>query len=159
MKQHLLPLATVVTPNIFEATQLAGMDSITSLADAKAAAKIIHSLEAKNVVIKCRDGFGQPLDTPVSENISGAIESIEQSMDLIFDGEDFVEVWGPHINTIWNHGAGCTFSACVTAELAKGNTLINAVKTAKMLMTEALRESFPLNAYAGPVNHKAFALK
>ena len=63
------------------------------------------------------------------------------------------------IDTKWNHGAGCTFSASITAEIAKGATVSEAVKTTKELISNALKDSFPLNNFAGPINHKKFALK
>ena len=136
MKEHLLPYATVVTPNDFEAAQLAGMEAIKSLDDAKEAAKKIHSLGAKNVVIKCREGFGNGV-----------------AIDLIYDGTDFTPVGSQRVETTWTHGAGCTYSACITAELAKGKSVKEAVMIAKTLITNALEGSFALNQYAGPVDH------
>ena len=142
MKNHLLPYATVVTPNLFEAAQLAGMEKIDTLEEAKEAAKKICDLGAKNVVIKGRKFFAG-----------------EKSIDFLYDGKDFEFFESEKIDTEWNHGAGCTFSASITAELAKGSTVSEAVSTTKKLITEALKQSFKLNDYTGPLNHKAFALK
>lgn len=136
MRQYLLPHATLVTPNDFEATQLAGMDRIETLEDAKEAAKKIQALGPKQVVIKCREGFGNGI-----------------SLDLLYDGKDFTPIGSQRINTIWTHGAGCTYSACITAELAKGKSVKEAVMTAKTLITNALEHSFALNQFAGPVDH------
>lgn len=136
MRQYLLPHATLVTPNDFEAAQLAGMDAINSIEDAKEAAKKIHALGANNVVIKCREGFGEGM-----------------AVDLLYDGKNFTALESQHINTNWTHGAGCTYSACITAELAKGKSIKEAITTAKTLITNALEHSFPLNQFAGPVDH------
>ena len=142
MKKHLLPYATVVTPNLFEAAQLSGIETINSLDDAKKAAIKIYELGAKNVVIKGRKFFAG-----------------NKSVDFIFDGRGFEFFESEKVDTIWNHGAGCTFSACITAELAKGATVSEAVATTKELITKALKQSFKLNEFTGPLNHKAFALK
>ena len=142
MKKYLLPYATVVTPNLFEAAQLAGMETIKTIDEAKEAAKKIHALGAKNVVIKGRTFFAG-----------------ENSVDLLYDGKDFEFFESKKIDTKWNHGAGCTFSASITAEIAKGATVSEAVKTTKELISNALKDSFPLNNFAGPINHKKFALK
>ena len=142
MKNHLLPYATVVTPNLFEAAQLAGMDKIDTLEEAKEAAKKICDLGTKNVVIKGRKFFPG-----------------EKSIDFLYNGKDFEFFESEKIDTEWNHGAGCTFSASITAELAKGATVNEAIATTKKLITEALKHSFKLNDYTGPLNHKAFSVK
>ena len=72
MKNHLLPYATVVTPNLFEAAQLSGMEKIDTLEEAKEAAKKICDLGAKNVVIKGRKFFAG-----------------EKSIDFLYNGKDF----------------------------------------------------------------------
>ena len=141
MKKYLLPYATVVTPNLFEAAQLAGMETIKTIDEAKEAAKKIHELGAKYVVIKGRTFFAG-----------------ENSVDLLYDGKDFEFFESKKIDTKWN-GAGCTFSASITAEIAKGATVSKAVKTTKKLISDALKDSFSLNNFAGPINHKKFALK
>ena len=104
--------------------------------------KKICDLGAKNVVIKGRKFFAG-----------------EKSIDFLYDGKDFEFFESEKIDTEWNHGAGCTFSASITAELANGSTVSEAVSTTKKLITEALKQSFKLNDYTGPLNHKAFALK
>ena len=136
MRKYLLPHASVVTPNDFEAAQLAGMEGLHNLDDAKEAAKRIHELGAQNVVIKIREGFGNGV-----------------ALDLIYDGKDFTPMGSQRVDTHWTHGAGCTYSAIITAELAKGKTVKEAVMIAKTLITKALEHAFPLNQYAGPVDH------
>ena len=83
----------------------------------------------------------------------------ENSVNLLCDGKDFKFFESKKIDTKWNHGAGCTFSASITAEIAKGETVSKAVKTTKELISSALKDSFPLNNFAGPINYKKFSLK
>jgi len=142
MKKCLLPYATVVTPNLFEAAELAGMERIDTIEEAKKAAEKIRDLGVKNVVIKGRKFF-----------------TGDKSLDILYDGNNFEFFESEKIDTEWNHGAGCTFSASITAEIAKGATVSQAVATTKKLIAEALKQSFKLNDYTGPLNHKAFALK
>ncbi len=139
MIEALLPVAEVVTPNAFEAAQLAGMDELRSAADCEAAAKAIHARGAKNVIIKA---------TRIFEN---------ETADLLYDGENFTWIRDARMENVWNHGAGCTFSACVTAELSKGATVAEAFQTAHRFVKAALEESFPFNQFTGPVYHKALA--
>ncbi len=139
MIKHLLPQAMVVTPNTFEAAQLAGMPELNSRDDLQDAARRIHGHGVANVVIKAARIFP------------------DQAVNLFFDGQNFTWFEFPRLPTSWTHGAGCTFSACVTAELAKHGDVLAAVKTAGEFVHAALLESFPLNRHAGPVYHKAMA--
>ncbi|PYZ93023.1 bifunctional hydroxymethylpyrimidine kinase/phosphomethylpyrimidine kinase [Salipaludibacillus keqinensis] len=139
MKELLVPKATVVTPNLFEAWQLSGVGPIKTVEQMKEAAVKILELGAKNVLIK----GGSKLDH-------------EKAVDLLYDGENFELLESERIETPYLHGAGCTYSAAITAELAKGRTVNEAVHTAKAFITEAIRESFKLNEYVGPTDHGAF---
>lgn len=141
MRQSLLPLAEVVTPNTFEAAQLAGMDDIKTKDDIFEAAARIHKYGAKNVLIKAARIFP------------------DKALDVLFDGSTYTVVENPKLNTTWTHGAGCSFSACVTAELAKGATVAQAAATATAFVNAGLVESFPLNRFVGPIYHKALAKK
>jgi len=110
MIQYLLPLALVTTPNLFEAGQLAGMKTPKNIEEMKEAAEKIHALGAKNVVIK----GGRSLGT-------------EKAIDLFFDGDKFYALETDPIETNYNHGAGCTFAASITANLANGLSVQEAV--------------------------------
>ena len=81
------------------------------------------------------------------------------AIDVLYDGSNFDVIETEKIDTPYTHGAGCSFAACMTAELAKGATVKEALETTKTLITEALRQSFKLGEFVGPLNHKAFALK
>ncbi|HDR7760338.1 pyridoxine/pyridoxal/pyridoxamine kinase [Bacillus cereus] len=138
LRDVLVPKALVVTPNLFEAYQLSGV-KINSLEDMKEAAKKIHALGAKYVLIK----GGSKLGT-------------ETAIDVLYDGETFDLLESEKIDTTNTHGAGCTYSAAITAELAKGKPVKEAVKTAKEFITAAIRYSFKINEYVGPTHHGAY---
>jgi pyridoxine kinase len=137
IREKLAPLATIITPNIFEAKQLSGV-AIQTLDDVKAAARAIYALGPKNVLIK----GGAKLGTPTA-------------VDVLYDGKDFTIFESTKIETQYTHGAGCTFAAAITAGLAKGLPVKEAVRHAKDFITAAIRQSFPLNAYVGPTWHAA----
>jgi len=139
MITYLMPLADIVTPNTFEAAQLAGMDDLKTEEELLTAAKKIHDTGAKNVVIKAARIFDG------------------QAVDLLFDGKDATWWRAPKVATTWTHGAGCSFSACVTAEFTKGASVRDAVETANRFVRAGLEESFPLNAFVGPIYHKALS--
>ena len=109
---------------------------------AKEAAKKIYDFGVKNVVIKGGKSFSK-----------------NSAIDVLYDGSNFDVIETEKIDTPYTHGAGCSFAACMTAELAKGATVKEALETTKTLITEALRQSFKLGEFVGPLNHKAFALK
>lgn len=141
LRDILVPKATVVTPNLFEAAQLAGTVPIRTLDDMKQAAAVIQELGARYVLVKGGSKIGLPT-----------------SIDLLYDGKDFEVLEADLIDTTFTHGAGCTYSAAVAAELAKGHGVIESIHTAKRFITEAIRHSFRLNQYVGPVRHNALRL-
>ncbi|MED4128225.1 MULTISPECIES: pyridoxine/pyridoxal/pyridoxamine kinase [Shouchella] len=138
LRDVLVPKAFVVTPNLFEATQLSGV-AISSLEDMKTAAKAIHGLGAKHVVIK----GGSKLES-------------NQAVDVWYDGEDFHLLESDEINTTYTHGAGCTFAAAIAASLAKGHDVKEAIYTAKAFVTAAIKHGSRLNDYVGSVAHGAY---
>lgn len=139
MRDILVGKATVVTPNLFEAGQLSKLGALKTVEDMKNAAVKIKELGPKYVLIK----GGNKLEH-------------EKAIDLFYDGRSFEILEGERIQTTYTHGAGCTYSAAITAELAKGRPVLEAVKTAKEFITAAIRESFPLNQFVGPTNHAAY---
>ena len=138
MIEHLLPYATVVTPNLFEAGQLAGTSTPKTLDEMKAAALEIHKRGAKNVVIK-----------------GGKALQSEQAVDLFFDGTTFKLLASDKVANSYNHGAGCTFAASVCANLANGMTVEEAVIEAKEFVSAAIANGWALNDFVGPVMHGA----
>lgn len=138
MIRYLLPKAEIVTPNLFEAGQLAGVKTPKTIDDMKLAAQKIHELGARNVVIK----GGKQLDHPAA-------------VDLFFDGKTFTLLEAEKVKTSYNHGAGCTFAAAITANLANGLAIKDAVVEAKKFVTAAITHGWKLNDYVGPVMHGA----
>ncbi|MDF2653338.1 MAG: thiD [Paenibacillus sp.] len=138
LKQYLLPLTLMVTPNIPEAECLINR-SILSSTDKREAAKRLHDLGVKYVVLK-----------------GGHDDHSTESVDLLFDGKNFTEYRSKRIPTKNTHGTGCTFSAAITAELAKGETVYEAVKIAKDFIQAAIENELKIGGGHGPTNHGAY---
>jgi len=134
--EKLLPLANVVTPNLFEAGQLSGIKEISSIEQMREAAKIIAEKGAANVFVK--GGSKLPDAT--------------EAVDLLYDGKNFELIKAPLIKTNWVHGAGCTVSAAIAAGLARGLSVYDAVVLAKKFISQSLNGSFALNKWVGPGN-------
>ncbi len=138
MIQYLIPNALVTTPNLFEAGQLAGTGTPKTIDELKTAAEKIHALGAKNVVIK----GGRALQT-------------DKAADLFYDGEKFYLLETEKVDTTYNHGAGCTFAASVTSNLANGLSIKEAVFEAKEFVAAGIKHGWKLNEFVGPVYHGA----
>ncbi len=136
LRELLLPIAYVVTPNIPEAEVLVGRP-IRTVHEMREAAKRIEDLGAKRVVIK-----GGHLDG-------------ESAVDVIYDGTGFEELRATRIDTPNTHGTGCTFSAALTAWLARGATFFDAVNQAKGFINAAIEDAIQLGHGHGPTNHWA----
>jgi len=141
VERKLLPLAKIVTPNLFEAEQLSGIKEIKTLQQMKEAAKIIHGKGARNVFIK----GGAKLKGAVAADAAKAV-------DIFFNGDGFELLEEDLVNTTWTHGAGCTTSAAIAAGLARGLPLRDAVVLAKKFITASLKAGFALNKWVGPGN-------
>ncbi len=135
LRERLVPLAVVITPNVPEAEVLADT-KIESAEDAREAARRIHEMGAQNVVIK----GGHAAWTPAA-------------VDLFFDGESFHEFEAPRVDTNSTHGTGCTFASAIAASLAKGSSPREAVAMAKAYVTRALQQAYPVGHGHGPVHH------
>jgi len=138
LKQYLLPLAQVITPNIPEAEVLTGM-SIRTLEDKQEAAKRLYGLGVKHVVVK-----------------GGHDEDRDVSVDYLYDGREFTSFASPRVPTKNTHGTGCTFSAAVTAELAQGFSVYEAVSKAKHFIQAAIEDQLLIGQGHGPTNHWAY---
>ncbi|AMA72434.1 bifunctional hydroxymethylpyrimidine kinase/phosphomethylpyrimidine kinase [Aneurinibacillus thermoaerophilus] len=138
VKEHLLPLATVVTPNLPEAKVLTGMEKIETKEEMKEAAKLLHDWGAQHVVIK----GGHGTDDIVT--------------DLLYDGREFVELSAERFHTQHTHGTGCTFAAAIAAGLASGKNVREAVKQAKVFITAAISHPLGIGHGHGPTNHWAY---
>jgi hydroxymethylpyrimidine kinase/phosphomethylpyrimidine kinase len=135
LKNRLVPLSLLVTPNISETKVLAAME-ILSLDDMIEAGRIICGMGAKNVLIK-----------------GGHLQG--EAVDVLFDGEKDTKYSAPRIVTKNTHGTGCTLSSAIAAEIAKGSPLPEAVKSAKEYVTRAIKSSLEIGIGHGPLNHWA----
>ncbi len=138
MRERLIRVAALVTPNVPEAEALTGL-SIRSVDDMRRAAARLHGMGARAVLIK-----------------GGHLEGGE-AVDLLSDGAGFREFAAVRLESRHTHGTGCTFSAAITACLARGMGLTEAVERAKRFIHEAIRTSPGLGRGCGPVNHHAEA--
>ncbi len=137
LKTRLMPCAFLVTPNLEEASMLAGMD-VHDVASMRAAARKILELGPQAVLVKGGHLAGDAIDV------------------LLYKGE-WTEFTAPRVETRHTHGTGCTYSAAITASLAAGDDLPTAVRNAKRYITEAIRTNPGLGRGSGPVNHHAAA--
>lgn len=131
--EKLIPLATLITPNLPEAEELLGREILT-IEDMKKAAIDIKKMGAKNVLIK-----------------GGHLE--REATDLLYDGENFILFEQDRINTKHTHGTGCTLSSAITASLSKGMNIPDAVKSGKEYITGAIKNGFELGKGVGPTHH------
>ena len=134
LRDLLLPIAAVVTPNAPEASVLAGLD-VVDARTAREAARRIHALGPRLVIVK-------------GGHLGG-----DRSEDVVFDGTDFEVLSAPRIDTPHTHGTGCTFSAAIAAGLARGASPLDAARAAKAFLHGAIEHAEPLGAGRGPVNH------
>lgn len=139
LKTLLLPLADIITPNIPEAEHLTEL-KITDATSVQHAATQLQKLGVTTVVIK--GGHGHDAE----------------STDWVFTPAGNFKLSSTRINTPHTHGTGCTFSACIAAELAKGNEVEAAIRTAKDFITAAISYPLGIGHGHGPTNHWAYRL-
>ena len=134
LKTALIPLATVITPNVYEAELLAQQD-IQNTEDAQSAAKAIAELGCQAVLVKGGHLIG------------------DKAIDVLYcDGKwSFFEA--ERVETENTHGTGCTYSAAIATQLAHGKDLSNAIHTAKAYITGAIQHALDLGRGHGPTNH------
>jgi hydroxymethylpyrimidine/phosphomethylpyrimidine kinase len=133
LRRWILPLATIVTPNLHEAGELAGL-RVESRADMERAAEAILRLGPRAVLVK-----------------GGHLEA-DRADDLLAWGDDQEWIEGERIDTPHTHGTGCVLSAAIAAHLARAIDLREAVRAGKAFVTEAIRAALPLGQGIGPVN-------
>ena len=129
-RRFLLPLALVITPNIEEAEMFSGR-TIRTAGEMEEAALGIHAMGARHVLVK-----------------GGHMEG--DATDVFFDGKDFLHLRQERIATQDSHGTGCVLSAAITAHLAAGRTVAEAVQLGKAFVTEAIRNGLRIGRGQGP---------
>jgi len=133
LKEHLIPLAYLITPNIPEAEVLTGL-KIETVEDMINASKKLIKLGCKNVLLK-----GGHLEGP--------------AVDILYDGNNIKKFKLDRIQSNNNHGTGCALSSAICANLAKGLDLETAVKKGKSYVYESIKEGFPIGKGVGALNH------
>lgn len=137
IRVHLFPLCTLVTPNVPEAEVLTGF-TIRTVADMVRAGRELQQLGAENVLVK-----------------GGHMEG-ERALDVLVTPEEVLLFHSPRIDTKETHGTGCTYSAAITANLAKGMDLTSAIHAGKAFVHAAIAHPLHLGGGHGPTNHHAF---
>ena len=125
LKEELLPIATMITPNISEASELLDGMQIDSVASMKAASKKLHAFGPRYVLIK----GGHCMDSDAN------------ATDILYDGHQFVEYSKVFLDATNNHGTGCALSSAIASYIAKGETVIDAVAHAKQFVWRAMEKS------------------
>ncbi|WP_280271523.1 bifunctional hydroxymethylpyrimidine kinase/phosphomethylpyrimidine kinase [Nocardia wallacei] len=134
LRHTLIPLATVVTPNLDEVRLLTGIE-VTDDRTARKAAEALHALGPRWALVK-----------------GGHLRSSDFSTDLLFDGERFHELSAPRIDTGDDHGGGDTLAAATACALAHGYEVPEAIAFAKEWTTRCLKAAYPLGTGHGPVS-------
>jgi len=134
LTRELLPLAALVTPNLPEAEVLAGIP-VRTLEDQREAARRIVALGVRAVVVK------------------GGHAASNDIVDLLFDGQTFTEFRTERVPGTSTHGTGCTFSAAITAQLALGRGIQEAIPLAQAYVAKAMRNAPGLGHGHGPMGH------
>ncbi len=134
LRHLILPLATLVTPNLAETGELAGF-SVKSKDDMREAARLILALGPGAVLVK-----------------GGHLEGPADAEDLFVDATREEWIAAERIDTPNTHGTGCTLSAAIAAHLAMGDELLDAVRAGKVFVTEAIRHSLAIGHGIGPVD-------
>ena len=134
--EKLLPLAFIVTPNVYEAELISGLQ-IKNMEDARKAAKVIHGKGPEFVLLK-----------------GGHLQNKEEAVDILFQGKAFSYFKSARIETKNTHGTGCTFSAAITACLAKGMNVQDSIEAAKDYITRVIQNAPDnIGKGSGPLYH------
>lgn len=137
LKDRLLPLADILTPNLPEAARLLGVPPVESERAMHEQAEALHKLGPKAVLVKGGHGTG------------------DEALDIFFDGEHRARFTALRISTKNTHGSGCTLSSAIAAKLAHGLDIESAVREAKVYLTNAIATADALGVGhgAGPLHH------
>ncbi|MFE8700215.1 bifunctional hydroxymethylpyrimidine kinase/phosphomethylpyrimidine kinase [Cytobacillus sp. FJAT-54145] len=133
LKEDLIPIATIVTPNLPEAEAILGR-KILCEEDMKEACQQLNELGPKYVLLKGGHLEGDPVD-------------------VLYDGTEFHHFYQERILTKNTHGTGCTLSSAIAAHLAKGNSVVDSVHLAKEYITGAIQHSISIGQGHGPTHH------
>ncbi|QNS03895.1 bifunctional hydroxymethylpyrimidine kinase/phosphomethylpyrimidine kinase [Streptomyces xanthii] len=147
VRTQLLPTATVATPNLDEVAQLTGIH-VESEDGMRRAADAVLAYGPRWVVIK-----GGHLGHEASSSGTGLAGGSDEAVDLLTDGAQEHWLRAPRLDNRHTHGTGCTLASAIAAQLAKGQSVPEAVRAAKEYVTGAIAAGFPLGGGIGPVDH------
>lgn len=133
LKEILIPLADVLTPNIPEAEVLTGQ-TIQTCEEMEEAAKTIAAMGARAVLVK-------------------GGHRVTDATDILYDGQRFYHFKGKRVQSTSTHGTGCTLSSAIASNLANGSSLETAVKDAKEYVFQGICHAEPIGKGHGPLNH------
>jgi hydroxymethylpyrimidine/phosphomethylpyrimidine kinase len=134
LREELFPRATLVTPNLDEVRLLTGI-TVHSYDESREAAKALHAMGPQWALVK-----------------GGHLHESPECVDVLYDGETFLELPAKRIDTIHTHGGGDTMASAITSALAKGASVPDAVRFGKEFVTNAVRHAYPLGGGVGPVS-------
>jgi hydroxymethylpyrimidine/phosphomethylpyrimidine kinase len=135
-KKEILPKAWLVTPNLHEALNLSGMQVIEDEKDIKNCCIKLNKFGAENILIK-----------------GGHLKHTKEAVDYLFHNNKIYKFTSSRYNTKNTHGTGCTLSAAISGNIAKGMHLIKAIKEAKKFVDKAIKNSLKIGSGHGPLNH------
>jgi hydroxymethylpyrimidine/phosphomethylpyrimidine kinase len=133
LKRAIIPRATLITPNLAEATRLVG-HTVRTVDEQEQAAKELVRMGAKAALVKGGHATGDPVD-------------------VLFDGNEILRIFAERIDTQHTHGTGCTYAAAIAAYVARGEKLVVAVQHAHAFVQEAIRTAPRLGRGNGPLHH------
>ena len=134
LRDVIIPLATLVTPNLNEVRLLTGLE-VNDVAGMHEAARAMHAFGPAWVLIK------------------GGHLPAGDAVDVLYDGETFTELAAPRLDSRHTHGSGDTLAAAITASLARGLDVPDAVRVGKRFVSGAVADAYPLGTGRGPVGH------
>lgn len=134
LKEELIPLANIITPNLQEAKVLAD-----------------YNLEQEVKIRKLAEELYQL--GPAAVLVKGGHEKRDKAVDVFYDGQQYQQLTAPRIDTDHTHGTGCTLSSAIASNLALGYEMLTAVKRSKRFITTAIREGIRVGSGNNPVNH------
>jgi hydroxymethylpyrimidine kinase/phosphomethylpyrimidine kinase len=132
LTNKLFPVSLLITPNLFETSALIG-EEVETLDAMRAAARALHEMGPKFVLVKGGHLKGDPID-------------------VLYDGTNYIELRQERIDSPHTHGTGCTLSAAITAYLARGDDLVESVRRGKEFDTGAIRRGLAIGGGHGPTN-------
>jgi hydroxymethylpyrimidine/phosphomethylpyrimidine kinase len=147
MRDVMLPLAAVVTPNLREASILTGRD-VSNRDAIREVAQALVALGARAALVKG--------GSPAAVLLAGDVQN-QDAVDILYDGRNFREFRAPRVAFGRAHGAGCTLSAAIAASLARGESLENSIDAAKRYVTLALQNAPRIGHGSQPLNHSVAA--